>query len=164
MPNIDNINKLIARLQADDGSHFRMACFIAPLSDPEQGEAREYVECGTVLCIAGWANLFAMQEAGIDPNREVKLDPLSDKVRLKFGQQFSDTVRAAEWLGIYSGDGENEYATAADRLFYQRGYHRDAFDALQPAVRRAAGIRVLEVLRDTGEVDWPTAIDFAILL
>jgi hypothetical protein len=158
MPNTENINKLIARLQADDGSHFRMACFIAPLSDPEAGEAREYVECGTVLCIAGWANLFAMQEAGIDPNREVKLDPTSEAVVRKFGQQFSDTARAAEWLGIYEGEG---FSSTADQLFYQRGFNRDFFDSLAPAVRRLAGIRVLEELRDTGNVNWSNAIDFA---
>jgi hypothetical protein len=48
----------------------------------------------------------------------------------------------------------------AYRLFHMRGASMDMddFDEQPLEARRAAGVRVLEILRDTGRVDWYQAL------
>jgi hypothetical protein len=162
MPNVDNINKLIARLQADDGSHFCMTDWVRLLphglaklrQDPHYEYASasnppEYVECGTAFCLAGWANTLRLDEEKVNW-KAIKGYP--------YRYQFSDYIEAGHWLGLLSRE-------KMEALFYMgamadvyAGHERDKFDGLPQPVRKAAGIAVLEHLRDTGEVNWPGAI------
>ena len=157
MPNNENINKLIDRLRQDDGTHFMMEGYVQhtptarllPDDDPER--PRRHIECGTAYCLAGWANLLRMTEIGID----YKSVRASDDDPEAFIDQFSNADVAADWLGITTHQ--------ANRLFLMWNWEScnmpdtEEFDRIDPATRRAAAIRVLEILRDTGEVNWAQA-------
>lgn len=148
--NIENIQKIIARLKADDGSHFKMKGWaawlphIAQAREADENYPTEFVECGTAFCIGGWANMLR--------------DEASAKT-LK-GAQFESFIQdeetAARWIGIsYS---------QAQRLFRMENSDLGLlyFDRLPQAVRRQAGINVLELLIETGgSVDWDQAIEAA---
>jgi len=86
---------------------------------------------------------------------EQEADPKAVKGE-DFRIQFANSWRAAGWLGITNLD--------PDELFMNGGEYndiRDEIDALPATVRRQAAINVLSHLRDTGEVDWRSAIDRA---
>jgi hypothetical protein len=153
--NIDNINRIIERFREDNGSHFKMAGYAeflpgAPIEEHEDPKTpRRYIECNTAFCIAGQANLFRLADEGCD---------VKDLAGQDFRDQFEDEYAAGDWLGI-TGHG------LSHRLFYMKGVNWDdeydkrrAFDALPDQTRRAAGIRVLEILRDEKVVDWERAI------
>lgn len=170
--NTDNIAKLIAHLEADDGSHFIMERWVGhlphvqerivvekrkldPSAEYDSAEDLTWVECGTACCFAGWANLLALAEAGVD----VKQNPV--RKGLGFIEQFSNVERAARWLGL------EPHSVGANQLFLMRepgdsygaaDRRVTAFSELPPAQRRRAGIELLEHLSRTGEVDWPRAI------
>ena len=150
--NIENIQKIVDMLKADDGSHFLMSEWVQWL--PHVKEARietvvtEYVECGTACCIAGWANMIRLGD---------KAKELRDH---DFRSEVQDRYEAREWLGIDDDVATELFQPGAWRtLNYQ--YEMDAIDRLPANQRRLAGIAVLENLIQTGEADWPKAIEFA---
>lgn len=152
MPNVANINRLIEILQKDSGIHFRMDGYVE--YTPESGlplhqreNPAKYLECQTAFCIAGWSNALRMIDAGKD-YKNIVADTVGE-----FMMHFSNEDEACGWLDIGSADGET--------LFYlhsKRGPDKEDFDGISPEKRKIAGIRVLEILRDTGEVDWDTAL------
>jgi len=165
MTNDVNINKLIARLEADSGKHLRMLTFCEHTPDAvlEASDHRfrpqRYIECHTAFCLAGTVNLIRMEEDGIDW-KEVKK---TDSGYSYWYDRFSDESAAAKWLGISYEDGrELFYMTdVLDDDRYDWEDVRKHFDALPDATRRAAGLAVLTTLRETGEVDWAGAINAA---
>ncbi len=163
--NVGNIQKVIDRLTLDDGSHFIMQDFVQwikpqPMgrySDQTTTRADKWIECGTAMCVAGWANLIRMTEEGVD------YKAITDS---EFRQAFESWHKAREWLGIAGyGPAEDLFrCQIEDNVRFQLEGHTyivagmDGFDRLPNATKRAAGIRVLEILRDTGEVDWQQAL------
>ncbi len=157
--NIENINRVIEAIKAD-GKAFKMLNFVqsesASAVKDNYGNPRQW-DCGTAMCIAGWANLIRLEDAGNKPKLNTGG---SDPYHNEFARQFANEDRAAHWLGF---DGSYE----ARPLFYMSyncwdGQHeRNQFDALPDDVRSKAGIYVLEHLRDTGAIDWPAAIEKA---
>lgn len=152
MANIENINRLIEVFQKDSGIHFRMDGYIeyTPESgiDADKREApTKYLECQTAMCVAGWANALRMLDEGKDYKKIVAADTDG------FMAHFNSEEAACEWLGITYMEGR--------ALFYLESHYgpsKYAFDKIAPEKRKIAGIRVLEILRDTGVVDWDQAI------
>lgn len=154
MPNAENINKLIAVLEADKevGTHFRMESFMAYISPiPEKEERGQYHHCKTALCLAGWANYLRLKEES--PSMLDSRD---------FEDIIARTIPASGWLGL-------NYKHIHP-LFFMRtdtGYNLidglnqsmiGWFDELPTDQRYASAIRVLEILRDENVVDWPRAL------
>lgn len=155
MANVENINRLIEHLKASGAKKFRMEFYAQDLGDLQ--EAKIFKECGTAFCIAGHANVLRLAERG----RKVATLNEGD-----FHHEINRSpARAAEWLGIsedsdtYNGEGEE------GQLFRMSGafdWDVEMFDNdLSDDIRLAAGIRVLEILRDEDRVDWDEAIEFA---
>ena len=145
MPNIENINKIIDWIKADDAKHFRMASFVMRMD----GKGRviddvpdEYLECRTAFCICGSANMIRLNEAKVDWKRITGDD---------FASKFSDTITATDWLGIDQDQ--------AHDLFYASPIGIEWFDSLPKKVRFYSAIAVLETLRDKNVVDWAAAVD-----
>lgn len=147
--NKDNINKIIAVLEKDreaEVSHFCMASF-GEIIDNEKREAAglaygAYHECNTAMCIAGWANFLRWREEA--PDRLKSTNFLND---------LDDKESAAEWLDI-----EENLANALF-LMWNSPIDLEDFDhGLTKQQRYAAGIAVLEILRDAGIVDWTAAL------
>lgn len=146
--NVEEINKVIEALKADGGSHLLMGnwfCHLNEEGEPEVDGERSYEPCHTAFCIAGWTNFlrFTEQEA-------INMEPSH------FDRIMSNTDEAARRLGLVDEDG---FPTeGANRLFYLDNFGLSEFDNMPPNVRSAAAIRVLEILRDTGEVNWGEAL------
>jgi hypothetical protein len=135
MANVENINKLIGRLRSDQGDHFAMADFASTVTH----------ECGTTFCLAGWANVIRVAETGLNTETMNSRDFVSEII----GED-----KAIGWLGISDRAGAHLFFTVGSMRIHD-------FDDLPPNIRSAAGIRVLEILRDERYVDWDAAIDFA---
>lgn len=148
MPNIENINKVIDALRKDQevGTHFIMRDFAQYIDEntvPGE-ESGSYQLCNTALCIAGWANLLRMQEQ--DPDALKSADFISNA---------GSSRGAREWLGIPYEQADPLFAMSNARIGVS------TFDRLVQDVRYKAGIRVLEILRDEGVVDWDRALSEA---
>jgi hypothetical protein len=146
MPNTENINRLIALIKADNGEHFLMSSFINYLPHANFDQDKEpirYIECGTACCLAGWANTIIMTDSGID---------LKNLVGDRLEEEITNDRRAEKWLGIRTNQ--------ALELFFPFG-KMISIDKLPSRARAAAGIRVLEILREENRVDWDAAISYA---
>ena len=122
--NIDNINKTIQRIKDDQSVSFYMGDYI--LNDAViQGN-----HCGTACCLAGYATLA---EFGTEANI-----PLNG--RHYDGEGYVDHFEHAK---AYFGIDEN----TADALFIPHIGHINN-------TNKEDAIKVLEALRDTGEVIW----------
>lgn len=153
MPNTANINKVIEALEKDRevGTHFTMGTFYSYLNEdkvPDE-ERGTYQECNTALCIAGWANFLKMREEY----------PSFLKDMSEFSYRIDSTSHAAEWLGILEEDGLNLFymrSSSGCSLDLLSSFDDDRFASIEQ--RYNAGIRVLEILRDEGIVDWERAL------
>lgn len=134
MANVENINKLITVLsRTKSKGPIRMGGFI--FEAPNKGS--ESV-CGTVGCLAGWAN--TMRGFGEDGKFSKDID------------DFSDTNAAAEWYGISP--------ELANDLFYMVGPNvvsMSDFDRLPAETRVNITLELLRTLRDTGTASWVEA-------
>ncbi len=137
MLNLDTINKTIAALEKAAPERFKMGRFLE--------------SCGTVGCIAGWVTIATMTTpiVNVDPERIAKkalgFEPVGDP--------------RTEKLFFMDFDDETEVKIAYEIESSGWFVSLDSFDrCLSPAVRKQAAINVLTILRDTGEVDWLTAI------
>ncbi len=137
----DRINQIIADIREDKGDHFRMSSFSDYLSPGVKEEDNgKYIPCNTSFCIGGWANFHRLQETAPE-----KLDTTV------FSRLVTNADAAAEWLGMAPYD--------AYTLFHMSGsIDIGDFDDQPLEARRTAGVRVLEILRDTGKVDWNQAL------
>jgi hypothetical protein len=97
-------------------------------------------ECGTVCCIGGWAETIARKESKGNWTRHPSLDL---------------------WLGLTPGPtlgnlcyGYNSKVLGACPYGYLWWFDNTFSEGL----RKKIGIRVLEILRDKGKVDWDRAI------
>lgn len=160
MVNKANINRVIEHLRADQGKHFAMEQWVCRTDQigtdvmDIDDRIERWQDCQTAMCIGGTANLFRMQDSGID------YKALED---FAFHLEFAKEEAAAAWLGL-----EHDVLTT-DRLFrlYLPGrahfweYTMNWFDKQPPQFRAAAGIRVLEILRDEARSDWGRALEDA---
>lgn len=128
--NIDNINKTIETIKFNQSLAFYMGDWITSQSD----FISEQNECGTACCLAGYA---AITEYGSSDNV-----PHNDSYEDDIGTvPYTDYFKlGADYFGI-------DMKTAVE-LFAPNGGHISETD-------KEIGIRVLEHLRDTGEVLWP---------
>lgn len=147
--NKDAITALIHRLEQDrdaEANAFTMGVFAAYCDTgavPED-EMGSHQLCNTVLCLAGTVNLMTMER--------ISRDALSRRDFLSRAGSASDARRA---LGLDNG--------TAVELFYMRGsgmhdVYMARFDRCPAAQRYAAGIKVLQILRETGKVEWLQAM------
>lgn len=137
--NTENIDKLIAHLRMVPKSSFSMYTFregnISPSKKEIQG-LQEGHTCGTVACIAGHADLLVALEKNWDRAKYAR-SPL-------FGEVTSPKERAQQWLGL-----TNEQTR---QLFL-------SWDWPDPSIHDA--IVTLEYLKETGEVSWTRARNWA---
>ena len=144
--NIENINKIIESLKTDTGNHFIMANFADYLNGMR---AEQYVHCNTAMCICGWANHHRLAQTDA-----------AALTRANYGALVADEEKGAAWLGIDWNTG-HELFFLKDTFGAPLFESLETFDAEPPEKKRAAGIKVLEILRDTGEVNWSAALDHA---
>lgn len=160
MPNKERINQIIEQLRQDKavGTHFRMDSFCEYL-DPSRLPINDtkntiycYQECNTVLCLAGWANYFRLKATAPD---------ILDKRH--FVDEAGDATAAARWLGITLKQRNELFLMQNERGHSILGPRGEPvplkwFELQSQGIRYDAGIRVLEILRDEGVVDWDRAI------
>lgn len=149
--NIDNINRVIEQLELEKAARrksFVMGSFAQYIDEDKvpEGEYGRFHSCNTALCIAGWSNALRLTSVG--------------QGRKTFFDAAENDNAARRWLGLNSQQ--------ADELFYMLRYYLGSdhhigsnFDRLPAQLRYDAGIKVLQILRETGEVDWKRAVDCA---
>ena len=135
MVNVENIDKLIEWIKADQGKHFLMNGWQTYLNRPGH-KVTKYEYCNTAFCLGGWIDQHLQREAGATGET------------LKFYCKPESYVSSgAAWLGID--------ARTASLLFYMSFQDdRDRFDELPQEERAAIAIKVLEHLKATGTADW----------
>lgn len=136
MPNTKNINDVIEAIKAHP-KNFKMDDFI-------QGDVLH--SCGTAGCIAGFT--LALKADILSKEPEFRNSSNKGVYYLRTHR----VVQAAEILGITTDE--------AQELFFMPGgaEQRHAFDREPNDIRAAAAVRVLEILRDTGKVNWHLAL------
>lgn len=129
MPNVNNINTVIAAISAagknphQPGVGFSMEFhYHSPIRVSDTSGFR----CKTVACICGWTNLVSGHHSA------------------------SDDDHAAEFLGIGYEQGQ--------RLFYPDWAGREDPTVHPYTATPEQAIAVLEILRDTGDIDWISAM------
>lgn len=151
--NTDNINKLIDWLKVDQGRHFHMSSWNSTVLDDKPFKYdpnKEY--CGTTFCLAGTCELLFQLDNNVLPQElQVNIRGWRGRYRVRGTEYLDLNVKQGERLFLMDGlDGEGPVLI---RHMLQK------FDQLCKPRRAAAAIRVLEILRDTGEVDWMQAIN-----
>jgi hypothetical protein len=153
MPNRENIDQMIAFIKCDGERkgkprRFQMARWASVVASTEESSPMvERHACGTIMCLGGTANFLRLAAT---PG--------------KFGSTPYDFVvteadnypAAAAWMGL-----DIEKAKLLFTLRNEDGKQAMElldFDMLPRAITVAAGVRVLEILRDTGRVNWSKAI------
>lgn len=144
MVNKVNIQKVIDRLSADTGKHFEMKNWSTNLVT---GDSAKAPECNTAYCVAGWMNAIDFAE-----------HPDQYKFRPYYGI-ISDSRNAGMLMGLEPADWDDLFMLRHEcvALFEEMA----DFDRYPDEQKREAGIKVLEILRDTGKVNWPVALNFA---
>lgn len=147
MPNTENINAVIDAIRLEE-NFFNMIDY----SVDEQAAKKMGIDysgkCWTPACICGWANHLASGKASGKP--------FLNNIRVRY----SDEWVAAKFLGIE--DEEDEYylllcADANRKLFMPNPVVGNDSDRFRMNITREQAIRTLEILRDTGEIDWSHA-------
>ncbi len=162
MPNTANINRLIAILKEDHGRHFAMARFVSYTNeaikageipgDALHEEAPQYfIECKTAFCLAGWVNKILM-----DDDTHPEAHDYKHTKGFEFQHLFTKRYVPSQWLGITSKEGEHLF-----EMSNHYGMRLGIFDRANPGKRLAAAVRVLEILRDEGDVNWSRALEEA---
>jgi hypothetical protein len=154
MPNIENIDRLIATIRADDGKHFVMGTWCNYLDNMEiDGRQRpddrrtptKYELCNTAFCLGGWIAFLEFQDAHSGKTLKqlngIELPDFDDGELIEKG---------AEWLDIEEDE--------AHGLFMMHGVDMDAFDTYPHGMRAKAAIQVLELLKVDGMEDWEQAL------
>lgn len=123
-----NINKVIDLLKGMEAESSNQFRMNVWVSNIEDG-------CGTMACLAGWGHIAMLKDRGIERNHHLNL------------------CEVADWYGL---DDKNRR-----KLFnmYDAKVSTETFDlAYEHDVRAKIGIKVLEIFRDEGVVDWDRAI------
>jgi hypothetical protein len=138
--NIENIDKIIEWIKADQAKHFKMRGWQNNLAHPGRGvEHFEY--CNTAFCIAGWIDQHLQREDGA-----------TDET-LKFGNNFYGyRDKGADFLGL-------DPYTAGELFLMNSEEQRMKFDKLPNEERADIAVKVLENLKETGRVTWDDFVD-----
>lgn len=150
--NVDNINKLIGWLKDDQAKHFKMdtwAQYNNPnlyksIEDRHLKSVREVVECQTSFCLGGHIIYQLERYAGKAP-KDIAFWGRPFEEYFAKGREFLDIDRRS--IGQLFMMHNDEEA-------------RERFDKLPDEQRAEIAIKVLEHLRDTGEVDWYAFLPF----
>lgn len=143
--NRENIQRVRDAISGADPRKFNMGIWLGPYrADPggrgvvdvyfvESGEKQHTdPECGTAACIAGWATAMRRQD---------------EKKKLDFDLS---PAHAQEWFGLDNGE--------AYKLFYGQGITGARANRLSE-ISQEEGVAVLDILLETGKVDWQEALD-----
>lgn len=146
-----NIDKLIAWLKADAGEHFEMGEW---RRWKRAGLEQKQEYCDTTFCLAGHCDVLVQTEAGSNLDQLV-FNGMRDGAfgYFRTGAQYLGLLESQAkqlFMMAKSEDGEDDEDDGLSK--------RCAFDRLPDCHRIHAAIRVLQHLRDTGEVDWDGAI------
>lgn len=143
--NIDNINGIIDWLKRRQGNGFAMSSFNYYSAPGAAYAPQDHEHCGTTFCLAGYCEIQSQLQNGV----------ARDKLRIDtwYGKYVKEGGRH---LGINSNEAEQLFMML-DRDSGRSAASMGEFDQLCAPLRSAIAIRVLENLRDTGEVNWQKA-------
>lgn len=132
--NVENINKLIKWLEADQALHFKIGSWSQYLDKDTRKNPTviEYEECNTAFCLGGYVDLMIQREAG------------KTNDQLDVGRKGDDhyTNLGADYLGL-------SHKQARELFGFENNYiSMSTFDSLPHEVRAAVAIHALELLRD----------------
>lgn len=108
--------------------------------------------CGTAACIGGWMNVLALRDKAAGDERYANINA---------GE---NSAMVATFLGIPVDEYSLEVGRSLSSLFNMVSSEPHVwlsmprFDELAPEDRARAGVRALEIWRDTGKADWPRAL------
>lgn len=141
MVNVENIDKLIEWIKADQGKHFLMSGWQTYIDRPNS-MVTKYEYCNTAFCLGGWIDQHLQREAGA-----------ADATLRFYAMPETYVERGAAWLGLPE--------RKVSELFYMPvESSREYFDRLPESERAAIAIKVLEHLKITGEVNWEAYLPF----
>jgi hypothetical protein len=168
--NVDNINKTIARIRQNQNFKFDMASW----GDTDDVQEKDGHPCGTSACIAGFASLtsgsvpvvkddYSYEVPIKDENGDVidyeektiKIDILDfDKTSLNGFSGASDVGQ--HFLGIGSDQADSLFIPRRDSVSVlgESGHYETVNGPYWFSATDEQAIKVLEHLRDTGEVNW----------
>jgi hypothetical protein len=155
MPNIENIDRLIATIRADDGKHFAMGTWCNYLDNigldgrpsrayDDQRTPTKYELCNTAFCLGGWIAFLEFMD-----DRGASLKDLNGIVLPEF-EDHEIIENGAAWLDIEESEAHN--------LFMMHNVSMERFDSYPHGMRAKAAIRVLELLKVDGEEHWAQAL------
>ncbi len=143
---IANINRVIEQVKAEPAM-FKMSHWVSSAADPYNDsrsivkQAADAPACGTAACLGGWMHILAMRDAKNGDGRYEDDDLYSyDRMLAKFLGIAPHNVQEIVPLfsiGVKPGE-ERVWMSTFD-------------NELTPEERAAAGVRALELFRDTGE-------------
>lgn len=158
--NLANIDRVIEAIRNEDT--FSMAFHVAPYESviavgdiPAQMiEARANKGCGTIACIAGWANILDNRPItdidSIEQNAAefMEIDNLPNATDLFYceGTPITDVV-------LKPG------AVSSEDMIFDRVVSRNLLGSWSlECVTSGEAIRALEILKETGKIDWDRAV------
>jgi hypothetical protein len=146
--NIDNINRVIEAVR-NEPTHFVMKEWNTADNGSRLEESRLTLTrnnpCNTAGCLGGWMDSLALADIA-----DGKMEPPNPR---PYEVAVYPTDMAAAFVGVQMGDHElNALFHMDDRYCLSR------FDRLPAEKRAEAGVRVLEIFRDTEESDWTLAL------
>ena len=169
--NLEAINRTINLVKKAPPEQCQMKDFcednVLSLHPEDFKRSKPKITCGTAHCAAGWAiaanfQIAAKACAAIQKQRqslEVNIERIAAAV-LDIDNHQSDQL----FLINTSEYGEDKIRIAATLAKHGLIWHWNIltnFDRLPHDLRKQALINVLEILRDTGQVDWPLALEKA---
>ncbi len=141
MLNKANINRLIDWIKQDQGSHLKMTHWFQSLTTDLP--VITYEPCNTAFCLGGYCYILMLKDDGM-PEKDWKFPALGGNISLAAG----------DFLGLSGSDMRHDLFSMHSSKFFI-----DDFDNLPQPQRAASAIKVLEILRDEGIVDWDSAIN-----
>lgn len=144
---IDRLNALIENLRAEP-EHYVMSNWINSGLGTEDKKDLVELKCGTAGCLGGWLDSMA--------NVEVRKGSfiLPDTIPL---HTLHGLNGAAAYLEINEED--PKYWELDNLFMMDRIFDMERFDKLPAEDRAKAGIRAVEIFRDTGSSDWRRALE-----
>src|SRR5262245_4194919 len=144
---IDRLNALIENMRANP-EHYVMSDWLSHGLGLDEKQDLVELKCGTAGCIGGWLDSMA--------NVEAKAGTFTIPPEHSGPGLFGGINAAADYLEI---DEEDDKYWQLDNLFMMdRVFDMTRFDKLPAEDRAKAGIRAVEIFRDTGKSDWRRAL------
>jgi len=126
--NVENTKKVLDAIEAERGTRFKMSVWGWNSTHLDTTNP-EVVDCGTSMCLAGWANYLSWKE---------------DKDECR---QLDDTKHAHRWLGM----GDNFESRSCADYSSPFAYHHDsdaALESLRKCVRDRSWAKYLDYIKE----------------